>query len=220
MTSTSVFRIGLSDDVEYSLLPSLLRQLRMEAPQVSFVVRRTDHTILARQLSMGEVSLGVCHCRDLPANAKQKLLRSIRPTVLSANSYTETLDLNEYSNRPHVSVSINGETSDYIDSALGSIGRQRQVVLGVSQYSALKALIEDTDMLAVVPDYVAKAMIRQGGVRMDPVPMTLPALDLSMSWNSTLDNDPAERWLRSRVSHYLSENSGALIEITSMQKAA
>lgn len=219
-TSTSVFRIGLSDDVEYSLLPGLLRQLRMEAPKVSFVVRRTDHTLLANQLSTGEVSLGVCHCRELPANAKRKYLRSIRPTVLSADSMTGTLDIHEYCNRPHVSVSVNGETSDYIDRALGSIGLQRQVALSVPQYSALRTLLEDTDMLAIVPDYVAKAMMRQGGLRADPVPMSLPALNLSMSWSSTLDNDPGERWLRARFSHYLSEKSATLIEISQTKEAA
>jgi LysR family transcriptional activator of mexEF-oprN operon len=37
---------------------------------------------------------------------------------------------------------------------------QRQVVLAVPQYSALKTLIEDTQMVAVIPDYVAKTMIR------------------------------------------------------------
>lgn len=220
ITSATVFRIGLSDDVEYSLLPELLRQLRMEAPQISFVVRRTDHSLLAHQLSTGEVSLGVCHCRDLPANAKRKFLRSIRPAVLSANSYAGALDINEYSNRPHVSVSVNGETSDYIDRALGSLGRKRQVVLAVPQYSALKTLLEGTDLLALVPDYVARAMTRQGGLRVDPVPMPLPALDLSMSWSATLDNDPGERWLRSRFSHYLSEKNAKLIEISATKVAA
>ncbi|BFT63491.1 LysR substrate-binding domain-containing protein [Pseudomonas moorei] len=219
-TSASVFRIGLSDDVEYSLLPGLLRQLRIEAPQVTFVVRRTDHTMLANQLSTGEVSLGVCHSRELPANAKRKFLRSSRPTILSTSSMAGALDLNEYCNRPHISVSVSGESSDYIDRALGSIGRQRQVALSVSQYSALRTLLEDTDMLAVVPDYVAKAMTRQGGFRADPVPMSLPALDLSMSWSATLDNDSGERWLRSRFSHYLSEKSVTLGTIKTNREAA
>ncbi|MCY1463776.1 hypothetical protein D9M71_817220 [compost metagenome] len=75
-------------------------------------------------------------------------------------------------------------------------------------------------MLAVVPDYVAKAMIRQGGLRADPVPMSLPTLDLSMSWSATLDNDPGERWLRSRITDYLSEKSGTLIEISAKKEAA
>lgn len=220
LTSNAVFRIGLSDDVEYSLLPGLLRQLRMEAPGVSFVVRRTDHLMMATQLSTGEVSLGVCSSRDLPANAKRKFLRSIRPTVLSASSMTGTLDLDEYCRRPHVSVSLNGEMTDPIDRALSSLGRQRQVVLAVPQYSALKSLLEDTDMVAVVPEYVARAMTRQGGLRMDSMPISIPTVDLSLSWISTLDNDPGERWLRSRLSHYLSENEVVLKEVRTLKEAA
>ncbi|MBN3965716.1 LysR family transcriptional regulator [Pseudomonas gregormendelii] len=220
MTSDSVFRIGLSDDVEYSLLPGLIRQLRTEAPHVSFVIRRTDHSLLADQLSSAEVSLGICHSRDLPANAKRKFLRTIRPTVLSSDASSGSLDLDEYCDRPHVSVSLNGEVVDSIDRALMALGRQRQVVLAVPQYSALKTLIEDTQMVAVVPDYVAKTMIRQGGLRMDALPLSIPALDLSMSWGATSDTDPGERWLRSRISNHLCEKGAAIGHPVSVKEAA
>jgi len=220
LTSNAVFRIGLSDDVEYSLLPSLLRQLRMEAPSVSFVVRRTDHLTMPNQLITGEVSLGVCHSRDLPANAKRKFLRGIRPAVLSANSITRDLDLEEYCRCPHVSVSLNGEVTDSIDRSLNAIGRSRHVVLAVPQYSALKTLIEGTDMVAVVPEYVASTMIAQGGLRMDPMPIDVPELELSLSWSATLDNDPGERWLRNRVTHHLAESSKLIASLVTTKLAA
>ncbi|WP_406227020.1 LysR family transcriptional regulator [Pseudomonas siliginis] len=220
LTSNAVFRIGLSDDVEYSLLPGMLRQLRIEAPRVSFVVRRTDHSMMSDQLSTGEVSLGVCHSRELPANAKRKFLRSIYPTVLSSRTLSKAFDLDEYCKRPHVSVSLNGEITDEIDRKLNTLGRQRQVVLAVPQYSALKTLLEETDMVAVVPEYVASAMTKQGGLRMDPVPMNIPALDLSLAWSGTLDNDPAERWLRSRISHHLADRSSFVGEISLPKTAA
>lgn len=220
LTSNAVFRLGLSDDVEYAMLPGLLRHLRTEAPRVSFVIRRTDHSMISSQLATGEVSLGVCQSRDLPANAKRKFLRTIVPTVLSARSIAGSLDLDEYCKRPHVSVSLSGEMTDYIDEALSNQGRQRQVVLAVPQYSALKTLLEDSDLLAVVPEYVAKAMVGQGEFRMDPVPMSVPSLDLSLSWSSTLDNDPCERWLRSSISHYLSEKSLPVSKMKFKKEAA
>ena len=37
-----VFRIGLTDEVEFALLPPLLRRLRAEAPDVVLVVRRAN----------------------------------------------------------------------------------------------------------------------------------------------------------------------------------
>lgn len=208
-TSSTIFRIGLSDDVEYALLPGLLSQLRVEAPNVGLVIRRTDQYLASSQLSTGEVSLGVCYSRDLPANAKSKVLRSIRPTVLSSSTYSRSLDLDEFCSRPHISVSLKGDMCDDIDKALQAIGLERRTVLAIPQYSALKILIEGTDMVAVVPEYVAQTMTQQGDLRETPLPMVLPSLNLSMSWSGTLNNDPGERWLRSRISLYLSEQNTA-----------
>lgn len=215
-TSSTTFRIGLSDDVEYALLPGLLSKLRVEAPNISLVIRRTDQYLAASQLSTGEVSLGVCYSRDLPANAKSKVLRSIRPTVLSSSTYSRPLDLDEFCSRPHISVSLNGDMCDDIGRALQAIGLERRTVLAVPQYSALTMLIEGTDMIAVVPEYVAQTMTRHGELRATPLPLVLPSLDLSMSWSGTLDNDPGERWLRSRISLYLSEQNAATGDIRSI----
>ena len=212
-TSSTIFRIGLSDDVEYALFPALLKQLRNEAPSISIVIRRTDQYLAASQLSTGEVSLGVCYSRDLPANAKSKVLRSIRPTVLSSSTHARPLDLDEFCSRPHISVSLKGDMCDDIDRALQAIGLERRTVLAVPQYSALTTLIEGTDMIAVVPEYVAHAMTQQGELHATPLPLVLPSHDLSMSWSGTLDNDPGERWLRSRISLYLSEQNAATADI-------
>ena len=38
-SSDMTFRIGLSDDVEYSLMPTLLRAVQEEAPNVVFVIK-------------------------------------------------------------------------------------------------------------------------------------------------------------------------------------
>lgn len=45
-TSTAVFRIGLSDDVEFALLPQLLKRLRAEAPGIVLVVRRVNYILM------------------------------------------------------------------------------------------------------------------------------------------------------------------------------
>jgi len=58
-TSNQVFRIGLSDDVEFALLPPLLRRLRAEAPGVVLVVRRANYLLMPGLLASGEISVGV-----------------------------------------------------------------------------------------------------------------------------------------------------------------
>ncbi len=116
-TSNAVFRIGLSDDVEFGLLPPLIKRLRAEAPGVVLVIRR----------------------------------------------------------------------------------RQRRVVLAVPQFNGLSTLLSGTDILATVPDYTAAALTAAGGLRSEDLPLDNQSFELHMAWRGAQDNDPAERWLRSRI---------------------
>ncbi|MGX1175171.1 LysR family transcriptional regulator [Pseudomonas sp. R151218B TE3479] len=207
-TSEATFHIGLCDDVEYALLPELLRRLRVEAPGTTLVVRRTDQWLVSQLLVSGEISLGISPTLELPANARRKTLRPIRPMLLRADSQPGELTLDEFCRRPHAVVSSMGNVIDDSDRALCLMGRQRRVVLTVPQFSALPVLLAQSDMIAIVPDYVAQAMAVATGMRVQAAPICLPQHELSMVWRGATHNDPGERWLRSRCSALLAEQAG------------
>jgi LysR family transcriptional activator of mexEF-oprN operon len=98
-----------------------------------------------------------------------------------------------------------GNATDDTDHALSLLGRQRKVVLTVAQFSALPGLLAQSDMLAIVPDYVAKAMASVAGMRAEPAPLHLPVHELSMVWRAAAHADSGQRWLRSRCSAFLCE---------------
>lgn len=210
-SSTMTFRIGLSDDVEFGLLPSLLRVLRREAPKVVFVVQHVDYWRIPDLLAAGDITVGISQTRGLPANAKRKLLRHIEPRILRADASTRPLNLDEYCARPHVLVSHTANVSSLADEWLSELGRKRHVVLSVPQYSALPALLAGTDLIASLPDYTAAAMAASGQLFDEPLPFKTPTLDLSMVWLSLVDTDPAERWLRSRLEAHMSNQNPALL---------
>ncbi|WP_041770773.1 LysR family transcriptional regulator [Metapseudomonas resinovorans] len=205
LTCNSAFHIGLSDDVEYALLPRLMQHLRKEAPNMTLVVRRADQWQLPQLLLSGDISLGISHTHDLPANSRRRALRLMRPMLLRADTADESLDLDGFCRRPHVVVSSMGNVIDDADHALSLLGRQRKVVLAVPQFSALPALLAGSDMVALVPDYVALAMAQREGLRAEFAPLDLPAPDLSMVWRGASHDDPRERWLRSRFCFYLGQ---------------
>lgn len=204
-TSEATFHIGLCDDVEYALLPELLRRLRAEAPGTTLVVRRADQWQVSQLLASGEISLGISPTLELPANARRKTLRPIRPMLLRADSQPGELTLDEFCRRPHAVVSSMGNVIDDSDRALCLMGRHRRVVLTVPQFSALPVLLAGSDMIAIVPDYVALAMAVVAGMRAQAAPICLPQHELSMVWRGASHNDPGERWLRSRCSALLAE---------------
>ncbi|MDH4557971.1 LysR family transcriptional regulator [Pseudomonas sp. BN417] len=201
-TSTAVFRVGLSDDVEFALLPALLRRLRAEAPGVVLVVRRTNYLLMPNLLASGEISVGVSYTDELPANAKRKTLRRSKPKLLRADTVPGALSVDDYCERPHALVSFAGDLNGFVDEELAKIGRKRRVVLAVPQFNGLGTLLAGTDLVAMVPDYTAAALTAAGGLRAEDPPMSTQAFELSMAWRGAQDNDPAERWLRSRIQMY------------------
>lgn len=126
-TSTAVFRIGLSDDVEFGLLPPLLRRLRAEAPGIVLVVRRANYLLMPNLLASGEISVGVSYTDELPANAKRKTVRRSKPKILRADSAPGQLTLDDYCARPHALVSFAGDLSGFVDEELEKFGRKRKV---------------------------------------------------------------------------------------------
>lgn len=204
-TSNAVFRIGLSDDVEFALLPALLRRLRSEAPNVVLVVRRANYLLMPNLLASGEISVGVSYTEELPANAKRKSLRRSKPKLLRADSIPGKLSLDEYCARPHAMVSFAGDLNGFIDEQLARFDRTRKVVLAVPQFNGLGTLLSGTDLIAVVPDYTAAALTAAGGLRAEDLPFESDSFEMSMAWRGAQDNDPAERWLRSRIQMFFGD---------------
>jgi len=66
--------------------------------------------------------------------------------LLRADSAASSVSLDEFCRRPHVAVSALGKVTDDVDRALASYNRQRRVVPAVPQFSALPALLVDSDM--------------------------------------------------------------------------
>ncbi|MDH4567489.1 LysR family transcriptional regulator [Pseudomonas sp. BN414] len=201
-TSNAVFRIGLSDDVEFALLPALLRRLRAEAPGVVLVVRRTNYLLMPNLLASGEISVGVSYTDELPANAKRKTLRRSKPKLLRADTVPGALSVDDYCERPHALVSFAGDLGGFVDEELAKVGKTRKVVLAVPQFNGLGTLLAGTDLVAMVPDYTAAALTAAGGLRAEDPPLPVQSFELSMAWRGAQDNDPAERWLRSRIQMY------------------
>ncbi|KPW83864.1 transcriptional regulator, LysR family [Pseudomonas congelans] len=207
--SKMTFRIGLTDDVEFGLLPAMLKAIREEAPGVVIVVKHVDYLNISEVLMSGDITVGVCLTRELPANAKRKTLRNVQPRLVRADKPATPMSLDEYCSRPHVVVSHVASVSSFADEWLTALGRKRQVVLSVPQFATLPALMAGTDMISGLSDYAAKAMSALGLLYDEPLPFPTPGLDLSMTWLSVMDSDPAERWLRSRIEAFMGERQEA-----------
>ncbi|WP_437882880.1 LysR family transcriptional regulator [Pseudomonas sp. LRF_L74] len=204
--SDTVFRIGMSDDVECGLLPQLLADLRKQAPNCVLVVRNANFLLLPGLLATGEVSIGISYTTQLPANAKCRTLRNIRAMVLRAEDGSSPLTLDQYCQRPHALVSMSGDLCGNIDQDLQRLGRSRKIALAVPHFNGLGALLRNSDMIATVPDYAGEALVQGGGLRLEEPPFEMIPSKLTMVWRAAQDQDPGERWLRQQIIRFMAED--------------
>ena len=202
-TDARVFRVGWSDDVAIAAMP-LLPRLREAAPHCRLVLRTANFRTVPAMLDSGEIGTAVCFMGDdLPATAKQRVLRRGDYRVLRDAASPGPIDLDSYCARPHVLVTARGDLTGFADASLERLGRSRRVVLGLPDFGLLRQVLLGSDLLCTVSDALAEALVAQntGERRLaaDALPFPREDWTVRMAWRGVLDHDPGEAWLRARL---------------------
>jgi LysR family transcriptional activator of mexEF-oprN operon len=205
-TDQRTFVLGCSDAIAFAVLPPLLARIRQAAPGCSLAIRLGDHHSLPPLLVSGEIDAALGYLgEDLPANARMRVLGHSSWMVLRDAGTASVATLDAYCARPHAVISARGHLEGNVDALLRSEGRQRRVVLGLSSFSLLAAALPGTELVATVPEYVARRLVQRSGLLMEAPPITPSPTDTAVAWNGSRDRDPGERWFRGEVMGVISE---------------
>lgn len=96
----------------------------------------------------------------------------------------------------HVTVSSRRRGRSLVDIALQRLGRQAKTVLRVSHVEAALHTVMETDMVAAV----SLSTARLYDVAIRELPFDTPPLEQILYWHKNADLDPANVWLRERIS--------------------
>lgn len=195
-TSSPIFRLGLSDDLQLAILARLKEAIDETVPNATLIVRTTDYRRAAGMLDSGDVSTIIGYRDVLPAQVKTRVIRSARYRALCSGRTKGKLTLDRYCRRDHVLVTVAGDTRGIIDEQLQAMGRSRRVALSLPSFAALPSVLKDSDLIATVPEHLARAFSTEAGLRDHALPFRSPVYAVSMAWRASVDKDPAESWLR------------------------
>lgn len=208
-TSRARFTIGLSDLGESALLPPLLEPLQAQAPGISLAVRPLDMTDSPRQLTRGEVDAFIA----TPVLSGPQ----IRRIPLFAESYVVVAA------DPHPRVrgdaitagQMRAERYILVDAPSGHLGPQLalqtlelldHVALQVTKYSVLPYLIQRSDLLSIVPEYVGRTYAASHPVRLLRPPISLDPIDVALYALPEHSRPPAQRWFTDFLVRTLAED--------------
>ena len=93
------------------------------------------------------------------------------------------------------SVSVAGT----IDDELAKRGLSRRVVAAVPHFMGALAVVADSDLVATLPERVARRHAARFGVALCPPPLPLAGYDLGIMRRAASAPDPGLDWLEARI---------------------
>ncbi|MGE8186110.1 LysR family transcriptional regulator [Pseudomonas sp. NPDC086278] len=191
------FTLRTSDGFVENFGPALIARLGEEAPGVRlhFVQKLSKDSALLRD---GSVDLETGVVGDITsAEVRTRALFEDRfiGVVRAGHRLSEgKVTPARYAAGRHILVSRRGRDSGPMDEALKTLGLEREIVTLVSGFGAALALARASDLIATVPERHTHNL--RAGLHSFALPLTTPAITISMLWHPRMDADAAHRWLR------------------------
>ena len=200
------FHLSLWEYAEALILPSLMRRLTQAAPGMSITTSRVKRRDLETELASGSVDLAIEIPMTVSDRIRHKWLLS-EPFVVMARqghpAIADRLDLDTYLGQRHVQVSSRRYGPGLVDVELNRRGLRRQVFLRSQHNHTACIVVSRTDMLLTLPERHAQLLNRGLMNHVHPFPLEAPRLEAHLYWHESVENDPANRWLREEIEKVL-----------------
>ncbi len=211
-SSRMTARIGLSDDNEIVFLPTILRELRREAPHVRVVTRAVSHADIRDRLDAEDVNVGLSVFGDLsPWHRSEVLFEQGYGCLFDPRFHRQSsaLSLDEYLACQQVIVTFDGALSGRIDRLLAERGLQRKVLFGTSRFTALPHLVKGTAIVASLPELIGQVLAKAHKLAYCALPFSVPPGIPRMAWHLRHEAHPENRWLRALIASSVRKVIGA-----------
>lgn len=208
--ANTTFVLAMADVTASTLVPSLYAIIEREAPGVSLRVLPLTTRDPRQLLENGAADIAVGYfpavLADLTAREQsgdvvgfdsRRLYESAYLCVMRADHplASEPLTLDNYCQARHMLVSFSGRSFGFIDEALASLGRKRQVVLTVNQFFTAGRVVAESDLLTILPRHFVPVTGMAQSLAMRKLPFSVPPVHVDALWRHRGPQASACDWL-------------------------
>jgi len=199
-TSTRTFSLVMSDYAVTVLVDPLLRRVHEEAPQVGLTVHplppdlaESDRGMLQHDLVIGPLGF------SFPGESEEIFRDRFVCIVDPGNSRLAggALSLADFGELPHAVATFGQrEMLNQAESALEALGVPRNIQVTTEGWLPLPFVVAGTELVAVVPERLARRVASTAGVAVCEPPFGTIELLEAVWWHPTRSGDQAVRWMR------------------------
>ncbi|MEL6643410.1 MAG: LysR family transcriptional regulator [Pseudomonadota bacterium] len=196
--SKAIVRISALDYELSTLFPDLLTRMRAAAPGVRLAVQSLNRREAMAALESGAIDLAVGYFWNAPASVLlDPLLEEHYQVVARKGHPTMALmpDLAAFVRAKHLLVSPSGELNGIVDDVLRRAGERRDVVASVPQFLSALAMLAETDLIATVPERLARRHGEAFGLAMAAPPLAIRSFTSSVARHRRDEKNPLHLWL-------------------------
>lgn len=201
--TTRSLRIYMTDVGETVLLPTLMRHLHEHSPVMRLETAQLPASELAVRLETGDIDLAVGYVPQLREKIRRMRLFEEHYVCMTRPDHplgrSAPLTLKEYLSARHVVIASMGSGHQILERTLAERGMEENIALRVPHFVVVPLIVAGTDLIVSLPARVAEAWSRLVKVKVHPLPVPLPSFDVSLYWHARVENDAANRWLRSAM---------------------
>jgi len=194
--------IAAPDYAQALVLPTFLKNIRKEAPELQVSIRPVDAETLATMLENSLLDMALTVPQFSPSHLDSELLFEERYIGVARIGHpalqSGTISLDDFCQHPHLLVApYKGDALGPTDKALSSIGRSRKIGLVVPGFSVCGALLEQSDLISVLPERLLGTMRRNlTGFKL---PVDVEGFRVEMVWPARLNKSVSHIWLRDKL---------------------
>jgi DNA-binding transcriptional LysR family regulator len=199
-TSEQAFSIMLSDYAVMVLIEPLLRRVREQAPQVGLrlspvppdMEESGDRRLHEHDLLIGP--LGYAFPGECEVVFRDRFVCIVDPG--NPRLRDGWLSLEDIDALPHATAYFGQSGLNAAERALDELGVRRRVQIRVTGWLPLPFVVAGTNMVAIVPERLARRVADPAGVLVVEPPFGTVDLVEAAWWHPTRSADPALSWLR------------------------
>lgn len=194
--------IGMTDIGEIVFLPALVDRLRREAPGVTLSTVRNTAVNLRDEMEAGKVDLAIGLLPQLKAGFFQRRLFEQRYVCLFRRGHAldkARITLADFRAAEHLVVVSTGTGHGKVDELIQRAGVERLVRLTVPHFVGVGHILNGSDLVATVPERLAKQLAVPFDLKYFPHPAKLPAVTINAFWHAKAHRSAANQWLRGVV---------------------
>lgn len=209
LTSEKTFRFHLTDMGQMYFLPPLLTLLGKAAPKAKIETETLSFDPLRGAMEEGRIDFALGKLLKLAGRGiRSKILFPDHYDVLMRARHPAAgvhLTRQSFLAASHAVVNTTSGGHRVIEEKLVKVGAH--IALRVPNFTVIPTILERVDMMVTVPHRLAVELAATGKFAVHPLPLDIPAFNVSAFWHERFEADPAIDWMRHQLFGLFSEGN-------------